>query len=143
VHIAARVAATAEPDEVLVSSTVRDLVAGSGLRFADRGVHALKGVPGEWRLLSFSKAGGFATRGPDDTRHAAALVLVGRYPVLRATAFRFSDFSIQFRWASRGVAPSYRSCTRLSKFRSACDLTPVSATIQRDCRPLPPSAPPR
>jgi class 3 adenylate cyclase len=52
VHIAARVAATAEPDEVLVSSTVRDLVAGSGLRFADRGVHALKGVPGEWRLFA-------------------------------------------------------------------------------------------
>jgi len=51
VHIAARVAATAEPDEVLVSSTVRDLVAGSGLRFADRGMHALKGVPEEWRLF--------------------------------------------------------------------------------------------
>ena len=51
VHIAARVAASAEPDEVLVSSTVRDLVAGSGLRFADRGKHALKGVPDEWRLF--------------------------------------------------------------------------------------------
>ncbi len=51
VHIAARVAATAEPNEVLVSSTVRDIVAGSGLRFADRGVHSLKGVPGEWRLF--------------------------------------------------------------------------------------------
>jgi class 3 adenylate cyclase len=51
VHIAARVAASAEPDEVLVSSTVRDLVAGSGLRFADRGMHALKGVPDQWRLF--------------------------------------------------------------------------------------------
>ena len=51
VHIAARVAASAEPDEVLVSSTVRDLVAGSGLRFDDRGMHALKGVPDEWRLF--------------------------------------------------------------------------------------------
>ncbi len=51
VHIAARVAATAEPDEVLVSSTVRDLVAGSGLRFADRGMHFLKGVPDEWHLF--------------------------------------------------------------------------------------------
>jgi class 3 adenylate cyclase len=51
VHIAARVAAKAEPDEVLVSSTVRDIVAGSGLRFADRGMHALKGVPDEWRLF--------------------------------------------------------------------------------------------
>jgi pimeloyl-ACP methyl ester carboxylesterase len=51
VHIAARVAATAEPDEVLVSSTVRDLVAGSGLRFADRGMHGLKGVPDKWHLF--------------------------------------------------------------------------------------------
>ena len=50
VHIAARVAATAGPDEVLVSSTVKDLVAGSRLRFADRGAHSLKGVPDEWRL---------------------------------------------------------------------------------------------
>ena len=52
VHIAARVAALAEAGEVLVSSTVRDLVAGSGLTFADRGVHALKGVPDEWRLFA-------------------------------------------------------------------------------------------
>ncbi len=52
VHIGARVAATAAPGEVLVSSTVKDLVAGSGLRFSDRGVHTLKGVPGEWRLFA-------------------------------------------------------------------------------------------
>ena len=52
VHIAARVAARAGPDQVLVSRTVRDLVAGSGLDFADRGVHALKGVTGEWRLYA-------------------------------------------------------------------------------------------
>jgi len=51
VHIAARVAAAAEPNEVLVSSTVRDLVAGSGLQFADRGMHGLKGVPDEWHLF--------------------------------------------------------------------------------------------
>jgi class 3 adenylate cyclase len=38
--------------EVLVSSTVRDLVAGSGLKFEDRGLHALKGVPGDWRLFA-------------------------------------------------------------------------------------------
>jgi len=50
VHIAARVAAMAGEDEVLVSSTVKDLVAGSGIRFEDRGAHALKGVPDEWRL---------------------------------------------------------------------------------------------
>jgi class 3 adenylate cyclase len=51
VHIAARVAAGAEPSEVRVSSTVKDLVAGSGLRFTDLGAHSLKGVPGEWVLF--------------------------------------------------------------------------------------------
>jgi class 3 adenylate cyclase len=50
----ARIAAIAEPGEVLVSSTVRDLVAGSGISFADRGTHELKGVPGEWRLYAVS-----------------------------------------------------------------------------------------
>jgi len=48
----ARIAALANPGEVLVSSTVRDLVAGSGLEFTDRGTHELKGVPGEWRLAA-------------------------------------------------------------------------------------------
>jgi class 3 adenylate cyclase len=52
VHTGARVAAHAGPGEVLVSSTVRDLVAGSGLEFEDRGVHELKGIPGEWRLYA-------------------------------------------------------------------------------------------
>jgi class 3 adenylate cyclase len=51
VHIGARVAALAAPSEVVVSQTVRDLVAGSGLAFEDRGTHALKGVPNEWRLF--------------------------------------------------------------------------------------------
>ncbi len=51
VHVGARVAAAAGPGEVWVSSTVKDLVAGSGLRFEDRGLHALKGLPGEWRLF--------------------------------------------------------------------------------------------
>ena len=52
VHIGARVAATAGPGEIRVSRTVADLVAGSGLVFEDRGEHALKGVPGAWRLLA-------------------------------------------------------------------------------------------
>jgi class 3 adenylate cyclase len=52
VHIAARVVAAAEPDEVLVSSTVKDLVAGSGITFKDRGEHDLKGVPETWRLYA-------------------------------------------------------------------------------------------
>lgn len=52
VHIGARVAATAQPSEVLVSSTVKDLVAGSGIRFTERGTHVLKGIPGEWQLFA-------------------------------------------------------------------------------------------
>ena len=51
VHIGARVASLAGPGEVLVSGTLKDLVAGSGLKFGDRGSHALKGVPGEWRVF--------------------------------------------------------------------------------------------
>ena len=54
VHLGARVAALAGAGEVLVSSTVKDLVAGSGLSFVDRGVHVLKGVPGEWRVFAAS-----------------------------------------------------------------------------------------
>jgi class 3 adenylate cyclase len=52
VHIAARVSARAEPQELLVSRTVKDLVAGSGLQFTDRGVHTLKGVPDTWQLYA-------------------------------------------------------------------------------------------
>jgi class 3 adenylate cyclase len=52
VHIGARIASTAAPGEVLVSSTVKDLVVGSGIDFADRGPHTLKGVPGEWHLYA-------------------------------------------------------------------------------------------
>jgi class 3 adenylate cyclase len=57
VHIGARVAEAAGPDEVLVSSTVKDLVAGSGLRFQDRGPQLLKGVPGEWHLFALEPGG--------------------------------------------------------------------------------------
>ena len=52
VHIGARVSALAGPNDVLVSSTLRDLVIGSGLVFDDRGAHELKGVPGEWHLFA-------------------------------------------------------------------------------------------
>jgi class 3 adenylate cyclase len=51
VHIAARIGSLASPNEVLVSSTVKDLVVGSGIEFLDRGEHELKGVPGSWRLF--------------------------------------------------------------------------------------------
>ena len=52
VHIGARVSALAGPNDVLVSSTLRDLVIGSGLEFDERGAHTLKGVPGEWHLFA-------------------------------------------------------------------------------------------
>jgi class 3 adenylate cyclase/TolB-like protein len=52
VHIGARIAALAAPGEILASGTVRDLVAGSGLEFRDRGTHPLRGVPGEWRVFA-------------------------------------------------------------------------------------------
>jgi class 3 adenylate cyclase len=57
VHIGARVGASAAPGEILVSSTVRDLVAGSGIQFEDAGRHALKGVPDDWRLYRVASVG--------------------------------------------------------------------------------------
>ncbi len=62
VHTAARVAALAGPGEVLVSSTVKDLVAGSGTEFEQRGDHELKGVPGEWRLFVVQDGGTHGSR---------------------------------------------------------------------------------
>jgi class 3 adenylate cyclase len=52
VHVGARVAATANPGEILVSQTVQELLAGSPVKFEDRGSHELKGIPGMWRLYS-------------------------------------------------------------------------------------------
>jgi class 3 adenylate cyclase len=88
VHICARVAARAAPGEVLVSGAVRDLVVGSGIEFADRGSHELKGVPGEWRLLAVAdtfvggeSVGGSAT--PDRLAPNATLVTKGDRAALR------------------------------------------------------------
>jgi class 3 adenylate cyclase len=55
VHMAARVQASARPGEVWTSRTVADLVAGSGIRFADRGEHELKGIPGRWQLFAVAQ----------------------------------------------------------------------------------------
>ncbi len=55
VHTGARVSSFAQPGEVLVSSTVKDLVAGSGISFEDRGAHQLKGIPGEWRVYAVTR----------------------------------------------------------------------------------------
>jgi pimeloyl-ACP methyl ester carboxylesterase/class 3 adenylate cyclase len=57
VHTGARVASNAQPGEVLVSSTVKDLVAGSGIAFHDRGLHKLKGIPGKWQLYAVDRNG--------------------------------------------------------------------------------------
>ena len=56
VHIGARISALARAGEVYVSSTVRDLVAGSGIAFDDRGRHSLKGVPGDWQVLAVASS---------------------------------------------------------------------------------------
>lgn len=55
VHLGARVSAVAGPGEILVTSTVRDLVSGSDIRCLDRGVHTLKGIPGEWRIYAIDR----------------------------------------------------------------------------------------
>ena len=62
VHIGARVATLAGPSEVLVSSTVRDIVTGSRRAFVERGEHELKGVPGQWRLYALVRDRASVTR---------------------------------------------------------------------------------
>jgi class 3 adenylate cyclase len=64
VHVAARLQAAARPGEVLASSTVRDLVAGSGLAFEDRGRRVLRGIPGEWSLFAVARDAERRPRGP-------------------------------------------------------------------------------
>jgi class 3 adenylate cyclase len=54
VHTGARIAAAAQAGEILVSSTITDLVSGSGIRFEDRGLHALKDIPRQWQLFAAS-----------------------------------------------------------------------------------------
>jgi class 3 adenylate cyclase len=77
VHIGARVAAKARRGEVLVSSTVKDLVAGSGLRFEDCGAHHLAGIPGEWRLYSVVNGCGSLLKGGPGTCSTSALASTG------------------------------------------------------------------
>jgi class 3 adenylate cyclase len=87
VHIGARVAARAAPGEVLVSSTVKDLVVGSGIEFADRGKHQLKGVPGDWQLLAVAdhrpSSSAAAPRPRDDVAPNAVLRQRGDRVMLR------------------------------------------------------------
>ena len=95
VHIGARVGAAAEPGQVFVSRTVHDLVAGSGLTFASRGEHELKGVSGAWELFAVTHAGE-----PDDLPHEESmqtsmdkmvLQTARRAPWLARTAVRLGN----------------------------------------------------
>jgi streptogramin lyase len=84
VHIAARVMAVAGPGEVLVSSTVRDLVTGATLTFDDRGFYTLKGLEGEWRLFSLTAVNGTHSRPPLEREEAARRrAAIQPTPVLR------------------------------------------------------------
>jgi class 3 adenylate cyclase len=86
VHIAARVAAQAGPSEILVSQTVTDLVAGSGIRFEPRGARELKGVPGTWPLNAVLRASSRASPAPAPSRTDTEPVGVGRPPPARSSA---------------------------------------------------------
>ena len=96
VHIGARVGAAAAPGEVLVSRTVRDLVVGSGLSFADRGEHELKGVPGRWELFAVTRADEQADSLPaEESMQTAmdkmALRSARRAPALSRAAVRMAN----------------------------------------------------
>ncbi len=96
VHIGARIGALSGAGEILVSSTVADLVVGSGLSFQPRGTHALKGVPGEWRLLAVGSDAGPAApiAAAHDTMRATdrmAVKLARRAPRAMRAAARLSQ----------------------------------------------------
>ena len=96
VHIGARVGAAARPGEVLVSRTVHDLVAGSGLTFASRGDHELKGIPGTWELFAVTHAGDQADSLPVEksiqtTMDKMALESARRVPALSRAALRMAN----------------------------------------------------
>lgn len=83
VNVAARILPLASPGEVLASSTVRELVLGSGLEFTERGSHALKGVPGEWRLFGITGDGRTDARPVSEVDPATAALTPGPLATLR------------------------------------------------------------
>ena len=90
VHIASRVQDIAGSGEVLVSATVKDLVAGSGIRFADRGSHKLKGVPGTWQIFAVADVAADRRRGnrpggPPKRARPTAVMVVDDHPLWRDT----------------------------------------------------------
>jgi class 3 adenylate cyclase/streptogramin lyase len=91
VHIAARVMAVAGPGEVLVSSTVRDLVTGANLTFEDRGYYTLKGLEGDWRLFSLTAVNGGRSRPPLGAEEAARRrAAIQPKPLLRRRSTRLA-----------------------------------------------------
>lgn len=111
VHIGARVSAQAEPGEVLVSGTVKDLVVGSGIEFVDRGSHELKGVPGEWRLLAVA----------DHRRRAEATASQSRDPVAPNAEVRRRGDRAMLRLA-RSAPGALRLASRVAQRRAAREL---------------------
>jgi class 3 adenylate cyclase/tetratricopeptide (TPR) repeat protein/TolB-like protein len=106
VHIGARVAAAAAPGEILVSSTVRELVVGAGFKFEDRGERELKGVPGAWRLYALSELppGPTFRTGrwvPEMTYRQAGIIAIG---VLAAIGLVVTLF-VGGRWGMQKLAP--------------------------------------
>jgi len=106
VHIGARVAAAAAPGEILVSSTVRELVVGAGFKFEDRGERELKGVPGTWRLYALSElppGPGFRTGRwvPEMSYRQAGIVAVGALAVVGLAVVLF----LGGRWGMEKIAP--------------------------------------
>ena len=106
VHIGARVAAAASPGEILVSSTVRELVVGAGFKFEDRGERELKGVPGMWHLYALSElppGPGFRTGRwiPEMSYRQAGIVAVGVLAVIGLTVVLF----LGGRWGMEKIAP--------------------------------------
>ncbi len=102
VHIGARVGALAGPGEIVVSSTVRELVVGSGMQFNDRGEHELKGVPGSWRLYELADG-----RAPREELDAAAPYM-RRFDRLAVSMARRAPRAMRLgaRLASRGAQPA-------------------------------------
>jgi len=102
VHIGARVGALAGPGEIVVSSTVRELVVGSGMQFDDRGEHELKGVPGSWRLYGLADG-----RAPREELDAAAPYM-RRFDRLAVSMARRAPRAMRLgaRLASRGAQPA-------------------------------------
>src|SRR5262249_33978232 len=112
VHVAARILAAAAPDQIFVSRTVRELVAGSGIQFASAGTHQLKGVSGEWPLYRVSSSVA--------AQHGAETKERGRRAGDHAEGARLA--------VTKAVKSVLRQLTAVHTRRTA----PLQATVRRD-----------